>query len=74
MLQSILFLYLQGLLLSSLVGLCLSGIYLFLRFKIGQSQTVEERQNALFDLLLMNVLAIPILSFGMVAILLMLKV
>lgn len=73
MLQSIFTLYIQGLLSASLLMLCVS-LFLFLSKvrKMGDA-SMQERQEFLFDLLTINVMTIPILAFGMIAILLMVK-
>ena len=74
MLQTILGLYIQSLFLSAIVVILLSICWLFLRVVRQVDKTAAERQEFMYDLLMINVMTIPILSFGIVGILLMLKV
>ncbi|WP_155964257.1 DUF4059 family protein [Streptococcus ruminantium] len=73
MLQNILSFYLQGLLLASLLIISASLVWFVLRMTKGVDKTLQERQDFLFDLLMIDVMTIPILAFGIVGILLMLK-
>ncbi|HFU4448452.1 DUF4059 family protein [Streptococcus suis] len=73
MLQSILSNYLQGLLIATIIVVLLSLIWFLIRALKNRDKTYQERQEFLYDLLLINIMNIPILAFGIVAILLMLK-
>ncbi|HFI0287201.1 TPA: DUF4059 family protein [Streptococcus suis] len=73
MLQSILSNYLQGLLTATIIVVLLSLIWFLIRALKHRDKTYQERQEFLYDLLLINIMTIPILAFGIVAILLMLK-
>ncbi len=73
MLQNILSFYIQGLLLAALTVVFCSLTWFILRAAKGVDKTHKERQDFLFDLLMINVMTIPIVAFGIVGILLMLK-
>lgn len=73
MLQNILSFYLQGLLVASLLVILVSLILFVMRASRGVDTTAQERQDFLFDLLMINVMIIPILAFGVMGILLMFK-
>lgn len=73
MLQNILSFYLQGLVTAAIVVI-LFNICWFLVYLSKQTDTsFQERQDFLFDLLLISVMTTPIIAFGVAAILLMLK-
>ncbi|MBF0778009.1 DUF4059 family protein [Streptococcus cuniculi] len=74
MLQTILGLYVKSLLIAAVVVVFLSIGWFLLRLVKKKDKTIQERQEVLFDLLIINVMTIPILSFGIVGILLMLRV
>lgn len=71
--QRILSLYLQSLLLAAIVVLTLSLIWFLRRAFKGVDKTYQERRGVLFDLVMINIMTIPIVSFGIIGILLMLK-
>ncbi|CYU19495.1 DUF4059 family protein [Streptococcus suis] len=73
MLQNILSFYLQGLLIASLLIITSSLVWFIWRATKGMDKTLQERQDFLFDLLMINVMTIPIVAFGVVGILLMFK-
>lgn len=73
MLQIILGLYLQSLLIATGIVLLASLCWLFLRLVREIDKTRQDRQEFLFDLLIIAVMTIPILSFGVVGVLLMLR-
>ncbi|HEM2547894.1 TPA: DUF4059 family protein [Streptococcus suis] len=73
MLQNILSFYLQGLLVAALLVILSSLIYFVLRAGRKVDQSLQERQDFIFDLLMINVMTIPILAFGVMGILLMFK-
>lgn len=74
MLSTILSLYLQSLIIAILVVVVLSLIWFVRRAVKGLDTTLEARHQVLYDLLLINLLTIPIVSFGILGILLMLRV
>ena len=73
MLQTILSLYLQGLFLATLLIIFLSLILFIARGRKRVGRTLQERQEFLFDLLMINIMTIPILAFGIIAIILIIK-
>ncbi|HEL1612111.1 DUF4059 family protein [Streptococcus suis] len=73
MLQNILSFYLQGLLVAALLVILSSLIYFAVRAGKKVDRTPQERQDFIFDLLMINVMTIPILAFGVMGILLMFK-
>lgn len=73
MLQNILSFYLQGLLIASIFVIFSSLVWFVLRGTKGEDQSLQARQELLFDLLMINVMTIPIVAFGIVGILLMFK-
>ncbi|MCG9907752.1 DUF4059 family protein [Streptococcus suis] len=50
-----------------------SLVWFIWRATKGVDKTLQERQDFLFDLLMINVMTIPIAAFGVVGILLMFK-
>lgn len=73
MMKIILSLYLQSLLITSGLVIVLSLVWFVSRAMKGKDKTVQERRQVLIDLLMINAMTIPILSFGVVGILIMLK-
>ncbi|HEP1801503.1 TPA: DUF4059 family protein [Streptococcus suis] len=73
MLQNILSFYLQGLLVAAVLDIVISLIYFVFRAGRKVDQTAQARQDFLFDLLMINVMTIPVLAFGVMGILLMFK-
>lgn len=74
MLQTILGLYLQSLLIAAILVVVASLFWFLKRAGSGADKTVAERHQFLFDLLMINMMTIPIVAFGIVSILIMLKV
>lgn len=74
MLADILSFYIQGLLLTSVLVFLLGGLWLLIRAIGKKDKTVKERQAVLYEALLMGVMTIPILSFAMMGLLIMLRV
>lgn len=74
MLQTIVGLYLKSLFIAAILVVLASLAWFLLRLFKKKDKTIQERQEVLFDLLIINVMTIPILSFGIVSILLMLRV
>ncbi|CQR25789.1 membrane protein [Streptococcus varani] len=73
MLQTILSLYLQSLLFSAIAIVMTSLIWFVFRASKGLDRTLDERKDFLYDLLIINVMTIPIFAFGIIGILLMVK-
>lgn len=73
MLQTILSLYLQSLLFSAIAVVMTSLIWFVFRASKGLDRTLDERKDFLYDLLIINVMTIPIFAFGVIGILLMVK-
>lgn len=63
MLQQIFSLYLQSLLLTSFIVGGLSGVWIIARMASRKDKTVKARQAHLFDVLMIDIMTIPILSF-----------
>ncbi|MGQ7386953.1 DUF4059 family protein [Streptococcus suis] len=74
MLQNILSFYLQGLLIATIFVIVISFIWFLIRASKSVDKTLKERYDFLFDLLMINVMTIPIVAFGVVSIILMIKV
>ncbi|MGM9886513.1 MULTISPECIES: DUF4059 family protein [unclassified Lactococcus] len=66
-------LYLQGLLISFLLMLVLSLIYALAYLVRNQDKSRTVIRNRIFDLILINLLTIPVLSFAFLGILVILK-
>ncbi|WP_332407109.1 DUF4059 family protein [Lactococcus laudensis] len=71
--QAILAIYLKSLLISAVVVLILSGLYMLGTISRNYDKPLSDRQNKIFDVLLIDILTIPILSFAVLAILIILK-
>lgn len=73
MLVELFSLYLQGLFLSIclVLGICL--IWILLRARSKKDETAIEKQAFLYDMLMIAILLIPIVSFAVMSILLVLK-
>ena len=66
-------LYIQGSLLS-IISVVLAGvIWNFWRANRKYDKTAKERQAFLYDILMISIMVIPVLSFAFMAILLMFK-
>lgn len=66
-------LYIQGLLLS-IISVVLAGvIWNFWRANRKYDKTAKERQAFLYDILMISIMVIPVLSFAFMAILLIFK-
>ncbi|HEL9629982.1 TPA: DUF4059 family protein [Streptococcus suis] len=73
MLQNILSFYLQGLIIAAAVVVLFNICWSLVHLSKKPGTSFQERQDFLFDLLLISVMTTPIIAFGVVAILLMLK-
>lgn len=74
MLEMMLSLYLKSLLLASLLVLFLCFLWFMRRVLKGLDKTVEARRQALYEGIIMVLMTIPILSFGILALLVMFSV
>lgn len=66
-------LYIKGLLLAIVFVFLVGIIWNFWRAARKLDKTVKERQAFLYDVLMMSIMTIPVLSFAFMAILLMFK-
>lgn len=73
MLFRVFILYLESLLITALLVGSFLGLWIGLRAVRRVDKTVRDRQAHLYDMLLIAVMTIPILSFAMIGILLVLK-
>ena len=73
MLLQIFFLYFQSLVLTMLLVLIVLGLWIGLRALSGVDKTAKARQAHLYDMIMIGVLTIPVLSFATMSILLVLK-
>ena len=73
MLLQIFSLYFQSLVLTMLLVLIVLGLWIGLRALSGVDKTAKARQAHLYDMIMIGVLTIPVLSFATMGILLVLK-
>ena len=73
MLVQLFALYLESLVLTILLVLVVLGIWIGFRALLGVDKTAKERQAHLYDMIMIGVLIIPVLSFATMSILLVLK-
>lgn len=73
MLSRVFLLYLESLLITTLLVGSFLGLCIGLRALQRVDKTIKNRQAHLYDMLLIAVMTIPILSFAMMGILLVLK-
>ena len=73
MLKQIFSLYIESLLLTTALIGGLSGILILARMASRKDKTAKARQAHLFDVLLIDIMTRPILSFAVMGILLVLK-
>ncbi len=66
-------LYIKGLLLAIIFVFLVGIIWNFWRAARKLDKTAKERQAFLYDVLMMSIMTIPVLSFAFMAILLMFK-
>lgn len=72
-LLQIFILYFQSLLLTTLLVVVFLGIWIGLRAISGVDKTAKARQAHLYDMIMIGVLTIPVLSFAMMGLLLVFK-
>jgi len=73
MLLQIFSLYFQSLVLTMLLVFIVLGLWIGLRALSGVDKTAKARQAHLYDMIMIGVLTIPVLSFATMSILLVLK-
>ncbi|MDV5977398.1 UNVERIFIED_CONTAM: DUF4059 family protein [Streptococcus canis] len=73
MLVEIFSLYLKGLILSSVTMVSICLLWTLWRAKTKKDKTLVERQAFLYEMLMVAILTIPILSFAFMSILVVLK-
>ena len=74
MLVKILGLYFQGLVVATVLVSLLMGGWIFWRAIKKRDKTLKDRQAILYEAILMGVMIIPILSFAMMGIMLLIRV
>ena len=67
-------LYLQGLVIAAIVVVLLSGLYLFAYLVRSGDKAWYVRRNRIFDVILVDLLTIPVLSFAILGLLIILRV
>ncbi|MDO5078241.1 DUF4059 family protein [Streptococcus minor] len=73
MLQTILSLYLESLLFSAIIVVIASLAWFVVRASKGRDKTQHEKREFLYDLLIINVMTIPIFAFGIIGLILILR-
>jgi hypothetical protein len=71
--QDLLSIYLKSLVISAVLIVVISGIYMLGVISRNYDKPKSIRQNRIFDVLLIDILTIPIFSFAILAILIILK-
>ena len=73
MLQQILSVYLEALLLTSIIVAILAAIWIGWRIVRKKDKTARKRQSHLYDTLLIAIMTTPILTFATVGILMIIR-
>ena len=73
MLLQIFSLYFQSLVLTMLLVLIVLGLWIGLRALSGVDKTAKARQAHLYDMIMIGVLTVPVLSFATMSLLLVIK-
>ena len=73
MLVQIFSLYFQSLVLTMLLVLVVLGLWIGLRALSGVDKTAKARQAHLYDMIMIGVLTVPVLSFATMSLLLVIK-
>ena len=73
MLVQLFALYLESLVLTILLVLLVLGIWIGFRALSGIDKTARERQAHLYDMIMIGVLVVPVLSFAVMSLLLVFK-
>ena len=73
MLVQLFALYLESLVLTILLVLVILGLWIGFRALSGADKTAKERQAHLYDMIMIGVLVVPVLSFAVMSLLLVFK-
>ena len=73
MLVQLFALYLESLVLTILLVLLVLGIWIGFRALSGVDKTAKERQAHLYDMIMIGVLVVPVLSFAVMSLILVFK-
>ena len=73
MLQQIFSLYIESLVITTILVAILSGLWILLRALRRKDKTAKERQAHLYDVLLIAIMTIPVLTFATLGLILVWK-
>lgn len=73
MLNQLLSLYIESLIITSIGVLVASAIWIGLRAARKMDKTAKERQLHLYDILLIDIMTIPVLTFAVIGVLFILR-
>ena len=73
MLNQLLSLYIESLIITSIGVLVASAIWIGLRASRKTDKTAKERQLHLYDILLIDIMTIPVLTFAVIGVLFILR-
>ncbi|MGT2846982.1 DUF4059 family protein [Streptococcus massiliensis] len=73
MLQQILSVYIEALIITSILVAVAAGLWIGWRVMRHKDKTAKERQSHLFDVLLIAIMTTPILTFATVGIIMVLR-
>ena len=73
MLNQLLSLYIESLIITSVGVLVASAVWIVLRVARKTDKTSKERQLHLYDILLIDIMTIPVLTFAVIGVLFILR-
>ena len=73
MLKQLLSLYIESLIITSIGVLVASAIWISLRVARKTDKTAKKRQLHLYDILLIDIMTIPVLTFAVIGVLFILR-
>ena len=73
MLNQLLSLYIESLIITSVGVLVASAVWIGLRAARKNDKTAKERQLHLYDILLIDIMTIPVLTFAVIGVLFILR-
>ena len=73
MLLQLFSLYFESLILTTIIVLIFLGIWIGLRAMSGVDKTAKARQAHLYDMIMIGVLVVPVLSFAVMSLILVFK-
>ena len=73
MLNQLLSLYIESLIITSIGVLVASAVWIVLRVARKTDKTAKERQLHLYDILLIDIMTIPVLTFAVIGVLFILR-